>query len=71
MRTQQQSPVASLAASGKMAAADTVIPIFAGLTTNTITKAVLAFTAGGRGFAARVVPGLIVMIGALWIAFLV
>jgi uncharacterized membrane protein (DUF4010 family) len=61
---------ASLAASGKMAVQDAVVPIFAALTTNTVTKGILAFTAGGRGFAARVVPGLVVMLAALWTAFL-
>jgi uncharacterized membrane protein (DUF4010 family) len=62
---------ALLAGSGTIAAQDTVIPIFAGLTTNTVTKGVLAFTTGGRGFAARVVPGLMLMLGALWAAFVV
>src|SRR5262249_31991938 len=60
---------AVLAASGKMAGQDGIIPIFAGLAWKTATKAGLAFTSGGRGFAARVVPGLIVMIAALWVAF--
>jgi uncharacterized membrane protein (DUF4010 family) len=62
---------ASLAASEKMATQNAVIPILAGLTTNTVTKAVLAYTAGGRGFATRVLPGLVLMLAALWAAFLI
>jgi uncharacterized membrane protein (DUF4010 family) len=63
--------VASLVTSGKMNARDAVVPIFAALSSNTIIKAVLAFTSGGRAFAARVVPGLILVIAALWIVMLV
>ena len=60
--------VASLVAAGKMTAHDAVIPCLAGLTTNTITKAVLAITAGGSRFTMQVVPGLILVIGAAWLA---
>ena len=63
--------VASLVAGGKISAAHAAIPIFAALTTNTITKTVLSFTAGGRRFALRVVPGLALMIVPLWVAALV
>lgn len=63
--------VASLVAGGKMTARDAVIPIFAGLTTNTLTKAILAFTAGGTRFAASVVPGLLIVLAALWLTFMV
>jgi hypothetical protein len=51
-----------------MSAHDAVIPCLTGLTTNTITKAVLAITAGGSRFAMQVVPGLILVIGAAWLA---
>jgi len=60
--------VASLVAAGKMNARDAVIPCLAGLTTNTVTKAVLAVTAGGRRFATQIIPGLILVIAAAWIA---
>jgi len=59
--------VASLVASGKMNAADAVFPILAGLSTNTISKIVLAGTSGGRLFALRVIPGLIVVAMAAWV----
>jgi uncharacterized membrane protein (DUF4010 family) len=63
--------VASLVTAGKITVKDATVPIFAALTTNTLTKAVLSFTAGGRGFALRVVPGLILMMVPLWVAVVV
>jgi uncharacterized membrane protein (DUF4010 family) len=57
---------ASLVASGKMAPADAVLPVLAGLTTNTVSKLVLAGTSGGRSFAVRVIPGLILVVLAAW-----
>ncbi len=59
--------VASLVAANKMAAREGVVPILAGLTTNTISKVVFASVAGGRRFAAQVVPGLVLMIAATWL----
>ena len=58
--------VASLVASGKMTSADAILPILAGLSTNTISKLVLAGTSGGRSFAVRVIPGLILVVLAAW-----
>jgi uncharacterized membrane protein (DUF4010 family) len=58
--------VASLVASGRIAAPASVLPILAVLTANTVTKAVLAGVAGGRRFAARVIPGLVLVILAAW-----
>jgi uncharacterized membrane protein (DUF4010 family) len=58
--------VASLVASDKMTAADAVVPILAGLSTNTISKMILAVTSGGHVFAVRVMPGLIVVALAAW-----
>jgi uncharacterized membrane protein (DUF4010 family) len=58
--------VASLVASGKMSAVDAIFPILAGLSTNTISKIFLASTSGGRSFASRVIPGLIVVALAGW-----
>jgi uncharacterized membrane protein (DUF4010 family) len=60
--------VASLVAAGKMSARDALIPCLAGLTTNTVTKAVLAITGGGRRFAIQIIPGLMLVIAAAWIA---
>ncbi len=63
--------VASLVASGKMSAADAVIPILAGLSTNTVSKLIFARTNGGNSFALRVVPGLILVALAAWAGSLV
>ncbi len=59
--------VGSLVAANKMAAREAVVPILAGLTTNTVSKLVFASVSGGRRFAAQVVPGLVLMIAATWI----
>ena len=58
--------VASLVASGKMSAGAAIFPILAGFSTNTISKIFLAGTSGGRSFALRVIPGLIVVALAAW-----
>ncbi len=58
--------VASLVASGKLSATDAIVPILAGLSTNTISKMVLAGTSGGRSFARRVIPGLVIVALAAW-----
>ena len=58
--------VASLVASGKITGSDALLPILAGLSTNTISKIVLAATSGGHSFALRVVPGLILVAFAAW-----
>lgn len=42
--------------------------ILLAFSTNSITKAVLAFWYGGRGFGLRLLPGLIAMVAAAWLA---
>lgn len=58
--------VASLVASGKMSPADALSPILAALSTNTFSKIIVAWTSGGRTFAVRLIPGLILVILAAW-----
>ncbi len=58
---------ASLLAAGKIETRQAVVPILLGLTTNTITKAVLAFNAGGKTYAMQVVPGLVLMTAVVWL----
>ena len=58
--------IASLVASGKMSAVDAVFPVLAGLSTNTISKIIFAWSSGGRSFALRLTPGLILVAGAAW-----
>ena len=58
--------VASLVASGKITSSDALMPILAGLSTNTVSKIVLAAMSGGLSFAIRVVPGLMLVAFAAW-----
>ena len=62
--------VASLVADGRLTAQAAVVPILAALTTNTVTKMVFAFTAGGARFALYVVPGQLLMLAAAWAGML-
>jgi len=59
--------VASLMAANKISIDQAVGPILVGLTTNTLMKAVVAFKSGGPRYAARIVPGLALMIIAIWL----
>ncbi len=58
--------VGSLVASGKLAASGAAAPILVALSTNTLAKAVIAFLAGGRRFALRVLPALFVLVAIGW-----
>lgn len=59
--------VASLVASGRILPEEAVIPIIAGLTSNTLSKIIMAASAGGWAFALRVVPGLVLVGLAAWV----
>lgn len=61
--------VASLVSSGKINPEDAVVPILTAFTTNSLTKAVLAWTAGGRGFALDVWPGIVLVLAGAWGGF--
>lgn len=58
--------VASLANVGRIQPSDGVLPILAALTTNTITKIVVAVNSGSSRFAWQIIPGLIAVIAAAW-----
>ena len=58
--------VAGLVAAGKISLAHAVVPILAALSASTLTKAVLAVVTGGRGYAARVGPGLVLVLVGAW-----
>jgi uncharacterized membrane protein (DUF4010 family) len=62
--------VASMVASGKMVPYDAIFPILAGLSTNTISKIILAWSSGSRSFTLRLIPGLILVVGAAWVGAL-
>ncbi|NTG45723.1 MgtC/SapB family protein [Rhizobium rhizogenes] len=59
--------VASLVASGKLSAAESVFPILVAITTNALAKTAMAFSAGNLAFATRVVPGLGLSVAAAWL----
>ena len=61
---------ASLVASGKLTAASAVAPVLVGMTTNTVTKGIFAWTGGGARFTAQVAPGLVLMLAAAWLGAL-
>ncbi len=58
--------VASLVASGKMTAKEAIWPILAGLSTNTVSKMIFAWSSGGWSFALRLMPGLVLVAVAAW-----
>ncbi len=62
--------IASLAAAGHIEPSAAVLPILAGLTTNTVTKIIFALSGGRREFAWRVVPGLLLVAAAAWLGAL-
>lgn len=58
--------MAALVSAGKLTADAAVMPVLVGLSTNAATKSVMAWQAGGAAFAARIVPGQILMLAAVW-----
>lgn len=60
---------ASLVAAGRLEAEDAVLPILAGLTTNTGTKAVLSFVTGGGRYALKIWVGLALMLACAWATY--
>lgn len=59
--------VASLVKSGKLPLDAALWPVIIGLSTNSLMKAVVAFHAAGSAYAARIVPGLVLVIAAVWL----
>lgn len=62
--------VASLVAAGRLTVDAALWPILAGLTSNTLSKVLVAFSAGGLRYAARIVPGLVLVMAAVWLGTL-
>jgi uncharacterized membrane protein (DUF4010 family) len=61
--------VGSLVAAEKISVVEGTLPILLGLTTNTVTKVVIAIVNGGSRYALQVVPGLLLTIGAAWLGW--
>jgi uncharacterized membrane protein (DUF4010 family) len=62
--------VASLVASERLTPPQAVVPILLALTTNTISKSVVALTTGGRAYGVPVICGLVLVIIAAWLGML-
>ncbi|MCC2636731.1 MAG: hypothetical protein K0Q68_450 [Moraxellaceae bacterium] len=62
---------AVLVAAGKVAPDAVVLPVLAAITTNTVSKCVMAAITGGWAYASRVIAGLALIIAALWLPWLV
>ncbi|GAN81004.1 MgtC/SapB family protein [Acidocella aminolytica] len=60
--------IASLVASGKMVPAAAVMPILVAVTSNTMSKLVVAASIGSRAFVLRIVPGIVGATVAAWLA---
>jgi uncharacterized membrane protein (DUF4010 family) len=60
----------SLVSSGTITTTQAALPVLLGLTTNTLSKTVVAFASGGRRFAMQVVPGLLLTVSAAWLGWL-
>jgi uncharacterized membrane protein (DUF4010 family) len=58
--------VASLVVNSKLSAEAAQLAVLIGLTTNSAMKAVVSFYAGRARYAAYIVPGLALVIGAVW-----
>jgi uncharacterized membrane protein (DUF4010 family) len=58
--------VASLVASEKLTAQEAVIPILAAMSCNAGSKTAMSLSAGSRGFALRIIPGLVLSTVAAW-----
>lgn len=58
--------VSALVGGGKLALADTPWAVLAALSSNTVTKAVIVAYSGSRGYIGRVLPGLILLMVAVW-----
>jgi len=59
--------IASLVSAGRLTPHAAVLPIVVGFAANTLTKAVVAFTAGSTRFALQLLPGLIALAAAAFL----
>lgn len=58
--------VAALVGSGAIAVDTATLPILLALTSNTLSKIVAALASGNKAYGLRVVPGLLLVVGAAW-----
>ncbi len=62
---------ASLVVSGRISSGEAVVPILAGLSTNTASKILVALTTGSRAFALVTIPGMVLVLLAAWSGYFV
>jgi uncharacterized membrane protein (DUF4010 family) len=62
---------ASLAAGGKAPVSLAAMAVLIGFTTNSVSKAVVAFSLGDRRFALQLLPGIVLMVSAAWAGWFV
>jgi uncharacterized membrane protein (DUF4010 family) len=60
----------SLAAAGKLAVKDTLLPVLVAFSTNSFMKGIAAFVGGGRAYGAWVLLGIVVTVAAAWLPWL-
>lgn len=60
--------VTTLVHTDRLTPAQGVLPLLAALTTNTLSKLVVAWSSGGAGYFWRVAPGLVAVLVALWVS---
>ena len=58
--------VCAIVQSGRLDAAQAVMPVLLGFSANTMSKAIAAFVSGGAAFALRVLPGLLLLLAVVW-----
>ena len=61
---------ASMVAAGTIQPSLGVVAVLTGLSTNAMVKAALSIAAGGRAYAMRIIPGLVLMMAAAWLGIL-
>jgi len=61
--------VAELAESGTLSVPTAAQAVLLAFSSNTLTKIVLAFSSGGRRYGMRLLPGFLLMLGAVWLGF--
>lgn len=62
--------IASVVKSGQLSTADIAIPSLTAMSSNTLTKCVLAWVSGGKKFGAYVIVGQLVIITSMWAGLL-
>jgi uncharacterized membrane protein (DUF4010 family) len=63
--------IAALATSGQLSLASASIPVLLAVSCNALSKCLVAGVSGGRRFAAYVITGQVLLVGAMWLGTLV